>query len=71
VAYAWLADDRWQHRYLIFTEDGRSSGEACFEVPIEPGDFILTRDGRRHHVIAAASAGNDSRFVGFLMVQSA
>jgi hypothetical protein len=71
VAFAWLADDRWEHRYLLFTADGSSSGEACFEVPIELGDFILTGDGRRRRVVRVVAVEGDSRFVGFLMVEPA
>jgi hypothetical protein len=69
VAFAWLPDDRWEHRYLVFTGDGGSSGEACYEVPIEPGDVIMTGDGRRHRVVDVVAVEEDSRFVGFLMVQ--
>jgi hypothetical protein len=68
---AWLADDRWERRYLLFTADGSSSGEACFDVPIEQGDFIVTPDGRRHRVIRVVQVEGDSRFIGFLMVQPA
>jgi hypothetical protein len=53
----------------VFTADGRSSGEARYEVPIEPGDFILTGDGRRHRAIDVVAVEADSRFAGFLMVQ--
>jgi hypothetical protein len=69
VAFAWLPDDRWKHRYLVFTADGRSSGEASYEVPIEPGDIVVTADGRRHRVVDVVAVEADSRFVGFLMVQ--
>jgi hypothetical protein len=71
VAYAWLADDRGERRYLLFTADGSSSGEAYFEVPIEQGDFIVTGDGRRHRVVRVVQVEGDSRFVGFLMVEPA
>jgi hypothetical protein len=70
VPFAWLADDRWEHRHLVFTGDRRSSGEACFEVPIEQGDFIVTGDGRRHRVVDVVAVEGDSRFVGFLMVEA-
>ena len=68
---AWVADDRWERRYLLFTVDGSSSGEACYEVPIVEGDVIETGDGRRHLVAAVVDVVGDSRFVGFLMVQPA
>jgi hypothetical protein len=71
MAYAWVADDRLQHRYLVFTEDGSGSGEACFEVPIEQGDFIATGNGRRHLVVSVAQVEEDSRFDGFLKVEPA
>ena len=48
------------HRYLVFTADGRSSGEASYEVPIEPGDFIVTGDGRRHQVVDVAAMEEDA-----------
>ena len=69
MSFAWLADDRGDQRYLLFTADGSSSGEACFEVPIDQGDFIVTLDGRRHLVIRVVPVDGDSRFVGFLMVE--
>jgi hypothetical protein len=69
VAFAWLPDDRWEHHYLVFTADGRGSGETCYEVPIEPGDFIVTGDGRRHRVVDVVAVEARSRFAGFLMVQ--
>jgi hypothetical protein len=71
VPFAWLANNRWEHRYLVFTDDGTSSGEACFEVPIEPGDFIVTGDGRRHRVVDVHPVEEDSRFAGFLRVRPA
>jgi hypothetical protein len=69
VAYAWLPDDRWVYRYLVFTADGRSSGEASYDVPIEPGDLVGTGDGRRHRVVDVVAVEDDTRFVGFLMVR--
>ena len=69
MAFAWLPDDRWENRYLVFTADGRSSGESSYEVPIEPGDFIVTGDGRRHRVVDLAAMEADSCFAGFLIVQ--
>ena len=71
MAYTWVADDRLQHRYLVFTEDGSSSGEACFQVPIEPDDFIVTGDGRRHRVVDIVPVNGDSKFDGLLVVQAA
>jgi hypothetical protein len=70
VAFAWLPDDRWENRYLVFTADGRGSGESSYEVPIEPGDVIVTGDGRRHRVVDVVAVEEDCRFIGFLMVQS-
>jgi hypothetical protein len=70
VAFAWLPDDRWENRYLVFTADGVGSGESCYEVPIETGDVIVTGDGRRHRVVDVVAVEEDNRFVGFLMVQS-
>ena len=69
MAFAWLPDDQWAHRYLVFTADGRSSGEARYEVRIEPGDVVVTGDGRRHRVVDVAAMEADSRFAGFLIVQ--
>jgi hypothetical protein len=69
VAFAWLPDDRWENRYLVFTADGRSSGEACYEVRIEPGDVIVTSDGLRHRVVDVAAMEADSELAGFLMVR--
>jgi hypothetical protein len=69
VSFAWLPDDRWKHRYLVFTADGRNSGEACYEVPIEPDDFIVTGDGRRHRVVDVIAVEAGSRFAGFLIVR--
>jgi hypothetical protein len=40
VPFAWLANIRWERRYVVFTGDGSSSGEANYAVPIEPGDLI-------------------------------
>jgi hypothetical protein len=71
MAHTWVADDRLQHRYLIFTEDGSSSGEARFQVPIEPDDFIVTGNGRRHRVVDIVPVSRDSQFEGFLVVQAA
>lgn len=69
MAFAWLPDDRWAHRYLVFTADGRSSGEARYEVRIEPGDLVVTSDGLRHRVVDVAAMEADARFAGFLIVQ--
>ena len=55
----------------MFTGDGSGSGEARFEVPIEQGDIIVTGDGRRHLVVDVVAVDEDSRFVGFLMVEPA
>ena len=69
MPFAWLANDRWEHRYLVFTDDGSSSGEACFEVPLERDDFIVTGDGRLHRVADVVAVDEDSRFGGFLKVE--
>jgi hypothetical protein len=71
VPFAWTANNRCEHRYLVFTNDGSSSGETCYAVPIEQGDFIVTGDGRRHRVVDVVAVAEDSRFAGFLMVQPA
>lgn len=64
-----IADDRWEHRYLVFTATGVSSGEACFEVPIEQADLIVTCDGREHLVLSVVHVEEDSRFDGFMVVE--
>jgi hypothetical protein len=51
VAFAWLPDDRWVHRYLVFSADGRSSGEGVLRGSDRTGR--LHPDGRR----SAASGG--------------
>ena len=53
----------------MFTDDGSSSGEASFEVPLERGDFIVTGDGRLHRVADVVAVDEDSRFGGFLKVE--
>jgi hypothetical protein len=71
ASIVWLADDRWEHRYLVFTADGSSSGEECYPVPIEQGDFIVTSDGRRHRVVDVVAVEGEPRLAGSLMVQPA
>jgi hypothetical protein len=72
VPFAWLANIRWERRYVVFTSDGSSSGEANYAVPIEPGDLIVTGDGRTHRVVSVVPVDEEKRsFDGFLIVEAA
>jgi hypothetical protein len=60
------------YRYRVFDTDGADQGEAYYAVLIEAGDIIWAGDRRKLRVFdVVAVEEEDSRFVGFLRVESA
>jgi hypothetical protein len=59
------------YRYRLFAADGGEAGEAMYAVMIQPGEEILTGDGRRLRVLDLVPVDEEgSPFVGFLKVEA-
>jgi hypothetical protein len=82
----WLtfAPQRWNRAFRVASEYSvgtalrrvyrrrQQSGEANYAVPIEPGDLIVTGDGRTHRVVSVVPVDEEKRsFDGLLIVEAA
>jgi hypothetical protein len=58
------------YRYCLFGGDGGDAGEATYAVMIQPGEQILTGDGRKLlRLDFVPVLGDNSPFVGLLKVE--
>jgi hypothetical protein len=59
------------YRYRLYTPDGDEAGEAHYAVLIRRDEVIWTGDGRKLRVLDVVPEGDDSLYVGLLMVEPA
>jgi hypothetical protein len=61
------------YRYKLHNADGADAGEAHYAVRIEPGEEILTGDGRKLRVLDVVGFEGTERspYVGMLKIEPA